>query len=932
MRNSPLRSPGLDHEARRTEGLASLTSPGAEIRIRGLGACLARAIPLAAFSIVLICLGVPAATAAPADGSARPLVVEQPDDNNLRLLNVRVGGYVLDGLLPAYARDNIVLVPLGSLAELVDLAVKTNIATGTAQGFLYRENRRFFLDVGRHQVTIAGKVSEFDPHRVHIYPDDIYIDSQLLSKWLPFRLDIDLFSSQLTIKSTEKLPFEQRIERERRLAKLKAQRGEPARPYPDHYEPYAQWRPPFINQTVQANASHDNNTGTTSTSWSYGTYATLETFGLGTAIYVAGDQDNALRDGRITFGRKDPESRLLGPLNATQFAFGFVDSPSVSGLTIPQKSQPGIMVSNDPLQRQAEYDRHTFRGDLLPGWQVELYQNNALIGLQQPNAQGQYSFDNVPLFFGRNYFRLVFYGPQGQVREETYNYDISNALVKPGKHYYNVFAANDTDGGIRGSARYDLGISRDVSFSLGLDQMTLDSQELLGQPAKSYQYGRAGVRSLLGGVFLSGDFIGASDGGSAVELGVQARVGASSSLGVKSTLLNDLVSEEFPLRADPTRAHSEVSLNTALPSTLLPRIPFTLQWVRDDYQSGAQNTRIDNRISLSHYRFAFSNALSWNLTGTAADQLTGAMQLSYNGIRAHARGVLDYQVEPTNQLSSAALTVDGIHLGNYLLSLTASRILSQGYDQYGFRLSRPRGRFAYGVGANYGTNGTVSANLYLTLGVAPEPRTSRWKTDALPVATLGSASARVFIDYNQNGVMDGDDKPLPDVRFRVNGNPVTAKTNRQGVAFLTNLQPYVDTNIGLVTQSLEDPSWVPLIAGVRVVPRPGHALEIEFPVIQTGGIDGTAYFRESTGKLRPAGNVVMELINNSGKIVRTTKSAFDGFYVFDSVPDGTYLVRVSPSQLEKLGLDEVRPYELTIARKNPYVSGINFRLERQQSP
>jgi hypothetical protein len=140
----------------------------------------------------------------------------------------------------------------------------------------------------------------------------------------------------------------------------------------------------------------------------------------------------------------------------------------------------------------------------------------------------------------------------------------------------------------------------------------------------------------------------------------------------------------------------------------------------------------------------------------------------------------------------------------------------------------------------------------------------------------------------------------------------------------------VATNIGLVTASLGDPTWVPLIGGVRVVPRPGHAQEIDFPVIETGEIDGTTYFREVSGQYRAAGNVNMELVNARGRVVQTTKSAFDGFYVFDSVPDGTYLVRVDPSQTAKLGLAQVRPYQFTISHENPQVSGINFKLQRQK--
>jgi hypothetical protein len=70
-------------------------------------------------------------------------------------------------------------------------------------------------------------------------------------------------------------------------------------------------------------------------------------------------------------------------------------------------------VSSFPLQLQSQFDRQSFRGELPPGWEVELYRGAELLAYAQSRADGLYEFLDVPLLFGLNVFRLELYGPQG---------------------------------------------------------------------------------------------------------------------------------------------------------------------------------------------------------------------------------------------------------------------------------------------------------------------------------------------------------------------------------------------------------------------------------------------------------------------------------------------------------------------------------------
>ena len=121
------------------------------------------------------------------------------------------------------------------------------------------------------------------------------------------------------------------------------------------------------------------------------------------------------------------------------------------------------LVSNRPLDQPTSFDRHTFRGDLPPGWDVTLYYNDALVGYQTPRADGQYAFDDLPLSFGPNEFRLVFNGPLGQVRVERQSFLLDQSVIAPGEIFYSLAQQRADNGDERTVAQVDYGLTRTLS-------------------------------------------------------------------------------------------------------------------------------------------------------------------------------------------------------------------------------------------------------------------------------------------------------------------------------------------------------------------------------------------------------------------------------------------------------------------------------------
>jgi hypothetical protein len=149
-------------------------------------------------------------------------------------------------------------------------------------------------------------------------------------------------------------------------------------------------------------------------------------------------------------------------------------------------------------------------------------------------------------------------------------------------------------------------------------------------------------------------------------------------------------------------------------------------------------------------------------------------------------------------------------------------------------MNKSLGSFGLGINGYYSSRHEYGVGIQLFVATGFEPRSRRWIRDAQPMAGTGAASVRVFLDKNQNGVMDAGDEPLPGAAFTVNGGGNLARTDADGIAYLNRLPAKQNVDIGFDVSTLEDPQMAALNKGFRIVPRPGKVSQLDFAVRVTG--------------------------------------------------------------------------------------------------
>ncbi len=827
---------------------------------------------------------------------------------NLVLLEVRLGEQVLSDAVNGYEIGRDVFLPLGEMARLLTLAIRVTPGEGRAGGYILSEDRAFSLDVPGRVLEIAGKREELDRSQFKLHPDEIYVASKLLARWLPVDLDLDMPSLALKVRPREQLPLQARLARRERGSLPGTPGGYQEPGYPRLATPYRIADVPFIDQTLGLSTSKTR--GSRQAEANYTAYLTTDLLGMEAALYASRNPHDPARGLRLTLGRNDPDAGLLGPLHARTALFGSVPLPGVPNISASSPTGNGALVSNRPLDQPTSFDRHTLQGPLPPGWDVELFYNEALVGFQGARPDGKYSFEDLPLAYGPNEFRLVFHGPLGQLRVERQSFLLEHSAVPRGALYYDAGFHRDLLGRERALAQFEWGVSERLNAVGGWQRVPLFDGSARG-------YANLGLRAYWNGLIATADAVKAEDGGRLAQLGLKTRLGHVS-LSASRAQLDKFQSEFFTGAADPVRLRDEVRLEGVVAGG--DRFfPVGLQLRQDRLASGTRNIDVQGRVSAYQDGIALTKALRWASLG-GQDIADGQFQLSRRVAGIGLSGQLQYTIAPSLGLGSAAVTADYAMSDGFLLNLGMMRSFQDRELRAFGGLNKSLGSYGLGVNAFYSNRGDYGLGLQLFMAMGLEPRSSRLMTDAQPMAAMGAASIRVFLDKDLNGVMDGADEAIPGAGFTVNGANYAVRTDAGGIAYLARLPAHRNTDIGLDPNTLDDPQWQPRVAGVRIVPRPGKVSRLEFAVNVTGEVDGTTYLYAG-GKKKAIGELQLELVDASRKVVASMRSAADGYYVITGIFPGEYFLRVSREQLQRLGLTDTGMHMISIGRDGTVLNG-----------
>jgi hypothetical protein len=201
------------------------------------------------------------------------------------------------------------------------------------------------------------------------------------------------------------------------------------------------------------------------------------------------------------------------------------------------------------------------------------------------------------------------------------------------------------------------------------------------------------------------------------------------------------------------------------------------------------------------------------------------------------------------------------------------------------------------VGATADTRGGVGANTELTFSFGPNPFGRGLRFSNAKLAERGEAAVSVFLDENGDGVRSPGEKPLEGVGLTAGQYGSSEPTDKQGHAVIEGLNPYEKVLIGVDESTLPDPFLIPVTKGLVIRPRPGVAAKLQIAVAPTGEVDGEIHGFEDT----PRGGIQLELIDGAGRVAATTLSEFDGYFMFERVPYGTYRLQLAAGAARVLG-------------------------------
>ena len=810
------------------------------------------------------------------------------DSDDQFLLDVNIRQLRLGEGVRAYNTPEGTCVVLGDFLSTLDVPMRIDLGDKKASGWAFREANRISIDYGAGSVSYGSKAEPIAPGAIRETPEGWCIQAAALSRWFGIGVRPMTAGSVLLLQSDSKLPVELAMERQMRAQRIKPAKFDLAGLLQVRI-PYRMWRSPALDFVVNAGVTYRAKDGMRVDRQS-SIYAAGEIAHLSYDAQISTDQKGLPSALRLRAYRSDPDGHLLGRAHATHFGVGDVEGFD-SKLTGSSAFGRGAVVTNRPLNAQTAFDRSRFEGDLPPGWEAEIYRNDELLGFAKPTADNRYVFDDVQLLYGENRVRVVLYGPQGQVRTREELINVGQDNVPPGKTWYwagfnqpgrDILTLHKPpDGGDLPKAQAT------VSLEHGIDDRTsvaaLARTMLIDDQRVTFVEGT--VRRSIGLAMIE---VGASretTGGTA------ARAQMLGKIGPVNVNAEALIANDFHLRGGTAESLRNYQLALDAPLKLgKTTLPAHADVRLADRPDRAKQLDAAMRLSANFERFNLSSGIRYRKQYAGSGSSPGEFSLEFIGSGrvgdVRLRGTTDVDVSPTARLRSMELSAywsasENADWEGDLVYDTASR-------QGRARISHIRrlDSMAIALTGEAATDGSVAVGVNLNFSLDPG---RGFTLSRRPLAQAGSVHAVVYRDLNDNGARDSNEPLEKGALITTGTRQADRPTDAKGSVTVAGLGTYTPIAIGIDETSLADPMLVPKKALQVVVPRPGVPAEVQIGLVGGGDIEGAIV---KSGGLGFEG-LDLELVDVTGKTVATTRTDFDGFFLFERVAYGNYMARIS---------------------------------------
>ena len=880
--------------------------------------------------LALVCAGAATSASAPVNPGWAP----DPDEQFM--LDVNIHHLTLSQGVRAYQTPEGTCLVFGDFLQALDVPMKIDLQAHRANGWAFKADNTLDIDQGQQSATIRGKRESFATNTIREVPEGWCIDSIALSKWFALDLKPDTGVAMLTVDSATKLPVELALERRNRAATLRKDASLDLAGLPQVRLPYRLWRAPALEFIVSGGITYGAKSGI-KVDRSASVYAAGEIATLSYSASLQTGIGNGPQSVRATLYRSDPDGELLGPAHATHFALGDVDGLS-SDFGGSSSGGRGAMITNRPLSHVATFDRTQFSGELPPGWDAELYRNGALLAFANASSDGKYHFDDVDLLYGDNEFDVVLYGPQGQVEHRRQALNVGRENTPPGQLWYwagvrqpgiDLVSFGKRKAGITsglsppGGGAIAPAKANSTSPELALDvQYGVDERMSVGALVRSTVIQDERVTFIEGSVRRSvGSALVEVAGAVDMQGHMAARAQIVAKIGAVNVSAASFFTNGFGVTGDRAiRSQHRVGLSAPLKLGGVA-IPIGADVRLIDRVDGTRAVDASARLGaqIGRFNLASETRYSKEIGGVTINgdptaprerldtQLIGTARIG----RVRLRGSGKFDFKPVSRFRSASLDAywsAGEH---------ADWEAGVGYEA---DTRRMRARASYirrfnsmgvAVTGEAASDGSLAAGISLNFSL--DPFRGDFRPTSQKLASSGAVKARVFEDLNENGRFD-DGEPLAAKALITAGmRPSDRETDKKGEVTLGSLAPYVPLAIGIDQTSLDNPALTPSKPAQVVIPRPGVAATVDIALVGGGSLEGIAVHDDH----REFEGLDIELVDVGGKVIGTTRTDLDGYFLFERVRYGAYTLRLAADSAAAVHALRDLDARVTVSREHP---------------
>ena len=350
------------------------------------------------------------------------------------ILEPNVQSYTLEDYAYVYEKNGKDYISLPQLASYTGFKTEKEANVYRISWALTPQN--VAIDLANRTVEADGVKRSLEPNEVKYIDNTVFLSTEFLERVFSIKSEIDYLNMSMKMDANQDFPttIKKNLEKNRAGGLYSYER--------DSFKDYSfdnRWfGTPVLDVTLGKGWNHSSN-GSTTNSDNYALNFAGLAAGLDVTAYLAGSSYNDRKPTARITGSREFLEEPGNPIHLKRLEVGDVSGVNNSYFTDTSYGRGVSLSSFKDLILSAD-KTIDITGPLQEGWQVELYWNDQLMGYRQNGVAGRYNFENLPVSYGLNTFKLVFYGPYGETRTEYKRYYSGTSPVKKGEFGYTLDA------------------------------------------------------------------------------------------------------------------------------------------------------------------------------------------------------------------------------------------------------------------------------------------------------------------------------------------------------------------------------------------------------------------------------------------------------------------------------------------------------------